>query len=105
MLPGYRTPTKSQSIAKQLVVFFHGYGSNGDSFITLRDHWSQVLSDAEFIAPHGIEPLNGETSSYRWFPWINFDAHNVRPGLEKAAPVLAKIINHWLHERNLTTGT
>jgi phospholipase/carboxylesterase len=103
MLPGPKRTPKSTSTVKQLIVFLHGYGSNGDFFNTISDQWSQVLPEAEFIAPHGLEPLNEGPSSYRWFPWIDFDANNVRRGLAEAAPVLAKIITHWLHERKLTT--
>ncbi len=102
MLPGPQRLAKSGSTPKQLVVFFHGYGSNGNSLIKVGDQWAQALPDAEFIAPHGLEPLDGSASGYRWFKWIDFDPANVRPGLEKSAPVLAKILTQWLEERKLS---
>jgi phospholipase/carboxylesterase len=89
--------------SKQLVVLLHGYGANGDSLSQLGERWSEVLPDADFISPNGLEAFKGYTSSYGWFPWVNFDEINVRPGLEKSAFVLAGIINQWLQMRNLTT--
>jgi phospholipase/carboxylesterase len=89
-------------ISKQLVVLLHGYGANGESLSQLGNNWSKVLPNAEFISPNGIEVLNSYTSGYGWFPWVNFDAANVRPGLEKSALALAAMINQWLQERNLT---
>lgn len=104
MVSGPQKLTKSKQSPKQLVVFLHGYGTNGDSLMHLGEQWSDALPDAEFKAPHGLESFEGSSSSYRWFPWIDFEAENVRPGLEKSAAQLAKILSGWLDERSLTTN-
>jgi phospholipase/carboxylesterase len=101
MMPGPQILPKSKNKPEQLVVFLHGYGANGDSLIYLGENWSEALPDAEFIAPHGLELFEKSHSRYGWFPWIDFDSINVRPGLEKSAALLAKVLNQWLQKRSL----
>lgn len=101
MLPGPQILPKLKNKPKQLVVFFHGYGANGDSLIHIGEQWSEALPEAAFIAPHGLEIFEQSPSRYRWFPWIDFEHANVRLGLEKSATMLTKILNQWLQERNL----
>lgn len=102
MFLGLQRLPQSKNLPQQLVVFLHGYGANGESMIHLGEYWSEALPDAEFMAPHGIEAFEHHAKSYRWFKWIDFEPSNVRPGLEKSASTLAKMMGQWLQERNLT---
>jgi phospholipase/carboxylesterase len=41
--------------AKQLVVFLHGYGADGNDLIELGQQWRPLLPDAAFVSPHAPE--------------------------------------------------
>ena len=58
-LSGPRLPAKSGS-PKQLVVFLHGYGANGDDLIELGQHWRSTL-------PNAHEPCPGAPMGRQWF--------------------------------------
>ena len=53
--------------AKQLVVFLHGYGANGDDLIELGQQWRGLLPDAAFVSPHAPEPCAGAPTGRQWF--------------------------------------
>lgn len=102
MLSGPQRLPQSKKSPKQLVVFLHGYGSNGENLIDIADHWVDRLPDAEFISPNGIEPSEISPLGYQWFGLRDFSPINMRGGLEKAAPIVANTIVDWLDERQLT---
>ena len=39
--------------AKQLIIFCHGYGADGNDLIGLANYFQQILPDAYFISPIG----------------------------------------------------
>ena len=43
--------------ARQLVVFVHGYGADGNDLIEIGRAWQQHLPHAAFASPHGPRPL------------------------------------------------
>ncbi len=45
-------------MAKALVVFLHGVGSNGADLAVLGQHWSALLPDVAFAAPDAPFPLS-----------------------------------------------
>ena len=65
-LNGPRLPPKSGA-AKQLVVFLHGYGANGDDLIELGQHWRTMLPDAAFVSPNAHEACPGAPMGRQWF--------------------------------------
>ena len=42
--------------ARQLVVFLHGYGADGNDLIDIGRAWQALLPDAAFVSPHAPEP-------------------------------------------------
>ncbi len=53
---------------KYLVVFLHGYGSNGENLLDLAYDFKAVLPDAHFISPNAVEPWEGGfPDCYQWF--------------------------------------
>lgn len=53
---------------KYLVIFLHGYGSNGENLLNLAHEFKHVLPEAHFISPNGCEPWEGGfPDSYQWF--------------------------------------
>lgn len=101
MLTGPHRLPESKMPCKQLIVFLHGYGANGDNLIDISDYWAKLLPDAEFIAPNGLEPSEISPFGYQWFGLHNFTVFNIRGGLEKAAPLVAKTLLKWLSDRGL----
>ena len=53
-IDGPRVKAKSGQ-TKQLVVFLHGYGADGNDLIEIGRQWRGLLPDADFVAPHAPE--------------------------------------------------
>ena len=43
---------------KKIVLFLHGYGSNGNDLISLKDYISLEKEETEFISPNAPEPCD-----------------------------------------------
>ena len=65
-LTGPRLEAKSVA-AKQLVVFLHGYGADGNDLIELGRQWRAVLPDAAFVSPNAHERCPGAPMGRQWF--------------------------------------
>ena len=52
----------------ELVIFFHGYGADGNDLISLADHFAAVLPNAEFFAPNAPDYCEMGGVGYQWFP-------------------------------------
>ncbi len=65
-LTGPRLEAKSGK-AKQLVVFLHGYGADGNDLIELGQHWRAILPDTAFVSPHAHERCSGAPMGRQWF--------------------------------------
>jgi phospholipase/carboxylesterase len=65
-LTGPRLEAKSGR-AKQLVVFLHGYGADGNDLIELGQHWRAFLPDCAFVSPHAHERCAGAPTGRQWF--------------------------------------
>lgn len=101
MLDGPRLLPRSGGKAKKLVVFCHGYGSNGDDLLSLAPYWSADLPDTEFLSPNAPEIWESFSSGYQWFSLKEFTPEAVRAGLDKAAPILRDYLLNELLARNL----
>lgn len=88
--------------AKSLIVFLHGYGSNGDDLISLAPYWSKTMPDTEFLAPNGPDVCESFSFGYQWFGLREFTPSYVRTGLDAARSVLRKYFLEILAQRSLT---
>ena len=88
-LEGPFLPPKSGK-AKQLVMFLHGYGSNGDDLLSIGDQWAHVLPDAVFVSPNAPEPCEQSPMGYQWFSIRALDkaVFEREKQMEKVAPIL-----------------
>ena len=73
--------------ATHLVVLVHGYGADGQDLIGLARHWQGLLPTVAFAAPNAPTRVPGGPG-YQWFPISRIDPHEMRKGVEVAAPVL-----------------
>ena len=105
MIDGPRVPPASGRPAKQLVIFAHGYGSNGDDLIGLAGYLAQDLPDAAFASPNAPQPLPGYPGgAYQWFGLANMDLNIIAQGARAAAPVLDAFIDAELARLGLTAA-
>jgi phospholipase/carboxylesterase len=79
--------------AKQLVVFLHGYGADGNDLIELGRLWQPVLPDAAFVAPDAPEPCAEAPIGRQWFGLTRRDPNERWTGVQRAAPLLNSFID------------
>ena len=77
---------------KKIVLFLHGYGSNGNDLISLKDYISLEKEETEFISPNAPEPCEFNYFGYQWFPLKERSIEELKEGLKTAFFHLEKII-------------
>jgi phospholipase/carboxylesterase len=77
--------------ASHLVVLLHGYGADGNDLIGLAQHWQALLPGCAFAAPNAPSRLPGG-AGFQWFPISRIDPHEMRAGVENAAPGLESFV-------------
>jgi phospholipase/carboxylesterase len=87
--------------ARQLVVFLHGYGADGNDLIAIGQAWQQVLPDAAFVSPHAPEPCGMAPVGRQWFELTFRNPEERWAGVNKAAPALERFLDDELRRRNL----
>jgi phospholipase/carboxylesterase len=99
-LDGPRIEPRSGT-AKQLVVFLHGYGADGNDLIEIGRAWQGLLPDAAFVSPHAPRPCGQSPMGREWFP-LTFRQPTERwDGVQAAAPALNAFLDAELKRRNL----
>ncbi len=99
-LTGPRVTPKS-GVAKQLVVFLHGYGADGKDLIEIGKQWQKLLPDAAFVAPNAPEPCGMSPMGRQWFALSMRDPNERWIGVEKARPVVDAFLDEELRSHNL----
>lgn len=103
-LDGPRLEPKSGT-AKQLVVFLHGYGADGNDLIDIGRAWQGLLPDAAFVSPHAPRPCGQSPMGREWFPLTFRDPNERWTGVKAAAPALQAFLDAELKRRNLAPET
>src|SRR5712675_2476838 len=99
-LDGPRLEPRSGA-ARQLVVFLHGYGADGNDLIDIGRAWQGLLPQAAFVSPHAPEPCGQAPTGKQWFNLTFRDPNERWIGVNKAAPVLEHFLDAELARRNL----
>ena len=99
-LAGPRLAPKS-GVAKQLVVFLHGYGADGKDLIEVGRQWQKLLPDAAFVSPNAPEPCAMSPMGRQWFALTMRDPSERWTGVVKARPVLDAFLDAELQALNL----
>jgi phospholipase/carboxylesterase len=99
-LDGPRLSPRSGS-ARQLVVFLHGYGADGNDLIEIGRVWQRILPQAAFVSPHAPEPCGQAPVGRQWFALTFRDPNERWVGANKAAPVLEHFIDAELARHQL----
>ncbi len=98
-LDGPRLAPKGR--AKQLVVFLHGYGADGNDLLAIGQQWQDFLPDTAFAAPHAPEPCAQAPIGRQWFPLSLRDETELWPGVVRAQPVLDQFLDAELARYDL----
>ena len=98
-LDGPRVPPAVGGAPRSIVIFAHGYGSNGEDLIGLAPYWRQALPHTLFVAPNAPEPCPDAPGGYQWWPVWSADR---RVGVRGAAPVLDAFIDAELARHGLS---
>src|SRR5262245_19948949 len=99
-LDGPRLEPRSGA-ARQLVVFLHGYGADGNDLIDIGRAWQGLMPQAAIVSPHAPEPCGQAPAGRQWFPLTFRDPNERWTGVNKAAPVLERFLDAELKRRNL----
>ncbi len=103
MIDGPRIAPRSGT-AKQLVVFLHGYGADGNDLISLGREWQGLLPDAAFVSPNAPEPVPGHPMGRQWFGLTFRDPDERWRGVNKAQPILNEFLDAELAKNNLPSS-
>jgi phospholipase/carboxylesterase len=87
--------------AKQLVVFLHGYGADGNDLIEIGRAWQGLLPDAALVSPHAPRPCGQSPMGREWFPLMSREPNERWDGVQAAAPALNAFLDAELKRRNL----
>jgi phospholipase/carboxylesterase len=87
--------------ARQLVVFLHGYGADGNDLIEIGREWQRLLPDAAFVAPHAPEPCGQAPVGRQWFDLTFRDPHERWRGVNRAGPGLGAFLEQELASHQL----
>jgi phospholipase/carboxylesterase len=99
-LDGPRLKPKSGT-ARQLVVFLHGYGADGNDLIDLGQSFAELLPDAAFVSPHAPEPCGMAPVGRQWFELTFRDPGERWRGVNQAAPDLNAFLDAELQRHGL----
>ena len=58
---------KSEDTTKYIVIFLHGWGSDGNDLIQIANTWKNELQQTTFIAPNGPELCTENPLGRQWF--------------------------------------
>jgi phospholipase/carboxylesterase len=99
-IDGPRLTAKSGK-ARQLVVFLHGFGADGNDLIEIGRQWRSFLPDADFVAPHAPERCAMSPMGRQWFPLTMRDPDERWRGVVAARPTLDAFLDKELSSRGL----
>ena len=68
----YKEFTQNENNIKKLIIFLHGYGSNGENLLALAPEISKIIPEAKFFAPNATYNCDmAIPDSYQWFTWTD----------------------------------
>jgi len=100
-LDGPRLEPQSRGAARELVVFLHGYGADGNDLIEIGRAWQPLLPDAAFVSPHAPRPCGQAPMGREWFPLTFRDPNERWTGVNAAAPMLNGFLDAELKRYDL----
>ncbi|PWR00888.1 phospholipase [Meridianimarinicoccus roseus] len=100
---GRRAPASGTT--RQVVVFLHGYGADGNDLLGLAEPLEPHMPDTVFLAPNAPERCTVNPMGYQWFPipWLDGSSEEAAAsGLLSAAGDLNAFLDGVLEEEGIT---
>lgn len=88
-------------VARQMVVFLHGYGADGFDLISLGEEFSKKLPDCVFLSPHAPFPCEIAPNGRQWCSLASFETDFLTTQAKIAAPFIHKYIDDMLEAYDL----
>ncbi|MHA6288942.1 alpha/beta hydrolase [Maricaulis sp. CAU 1757] len=101
-IDGPRLAPRDGQAPRKLVIFLHGYGSNGQDLIGLGQHWAPDLPHVQWVSPDAPDPVPGAPNGFQWFPISQLDPERIRAGAAMAGPIVDAFIDQELARYRLT---
>lgn len=101
LLDGPRLAPAAGGAPRQLVVFLHGFGADGNDLIGLGREWARALPHAAFVSPNAAEPCGMAPMGRQWFDLSLGDMSRIVAGVKQAAPALEAFLDAELERHNL----
>jgi phospholipase/carboxylesterase len=99
-LTGPEIPAASGT-TKQLIMFLHGWGADGENLISIGHPLSQLFPHAHFLAPNGPEMHEYGGPGYQWFSLMDRSPNAMLAGADAAASKLQSYIDAQLQRFGL----
>ena len=103
-LDGPRLEPRAGVKPRQLVVFLHGYGADGNDLIEIGRAWQPLLPEAAFVSPHAPRPCGQAPMGREWFPLTFRDPNERWSGVNAAGPGLVAFLDSELQRRALAAS-
>jgi phospholipase/carboxylesterase len=100
-LTGPSFAPKSGGAPRQVVIFLHGLGADGDDLIGLASYFAELLPDAEFLSPHAPYPCDMAPYGRQWFSLRDFGQEAMLRGLESVKPVFDSYLDAVMESRKI----
>ena len=101
MISGPIIEPSSGNPPKQMIIFVHGYGADGNDLISLANYFQSTLPEAIFLSPHAPEACSMNPSGYQWFDLTSTDPAVLWSKILVAADHLNEFIDSKLLEYNI----
>ena len=88
---------------KYLVVFLHGWGSDGNDLIQIANNWDRKLNNITFISPDAPEVCPGNPLGKQWFDILSNDEEVILKGINDAYLDLKSFIKMQLKKYSLSS--
>ncbi|HLJ65552.1 MAG TPA: dienelactone hydrolase family protein [Stellaceae bacterium] len=89
---------------RQLIVFLHGVGADGDDLIGLAPYWAPLFPEAEFLSPHAPFPCDMAPMGRQWFSLQDRSPESILAGIRAVTPILDAFLDEALSSRGLDDG-
>lgn len=86
---------------KQVVVFLHGLGANGQDLMGLAPEFAGMLPNTLFLSPDAPFPCDMAPSGFQWFSLQDRTPDVILAGIQGTSPILDGYITEILREYDL----
>ena len=91
----------TSGIIKNIILFLHGYGANGEDLINIGEHWKKTIPDTIFYSPNAPFICDINPLGYQWFPLIDRTKKELEEGLQTADPFIEEFTKNILKKHTL----